>query len=936
MLAILLYHVGKPVRIETIVEHLWDDDRGIDDHRSSLYALASRIRGVLGQVGLNNALVRMPGMHAYRLDVDPEMVDFHRFRGMVEQAREIAGRGGYETAATMLRSAVELWQEEPLADLRSARSEHLRRYLDGTFLDANKLLAETQLRLGNHHWVLAQLEPFVQSYPLDETLAQQWIAALCAAGREDDARSHAATFRRRYRRTMREEPRIELPVAKPVPVPARAGGEPATGPRQLPQDINHFTGHTELLAELDTLIEPRGAGTNVIVLSGMPGVGKTSLSVHWGQLRRRHFPDGQLYLDASACGPTPPVEPEAALGRFLYALNVPADRMPVGYEQRRDRFNELVAGRRMLVVLDNIRDSGQARPLIPNSGTCVTLITSRTRLTDLTVREGVRNLTVEPLPDQQCLALLERVLGADRLRAEIEPTMALVRLSGGLPLALRLIGEHVAERPLASIADLVDGLARRVLDSAGGETDEATLRSAFALSYDALKPDAARLFRLLGLYPGPSVSPEAAAAIVGGAVQGTEQLLNALAKTHLVNHDIARRYRFHDLLRLYAHDRAQRDEPAEERESAMRRLADWYLLTAANAFAAVAPDQPPVPDLPPAEGVQPLIFGTDVDAMRWGEEERGNLVAVTRWAWDNGLYRHTWQLAGAIQEIFDRFGRQDDVLEVAELAVSAAELDGHENARAVTLNNLGAAYFAQHDYDRAAERFSTALALARRAGFVDLELAGSHNLASVHLKAGDAALAVQICGEVLSVCRSRSDLPGEAATLHRLADACRRLRRNDEALAHYEQALAIRERVGSLRGQGATQGAIAGLYLETGQPELAIDRCRRALDLHTRTRNQAATCDTLTTLADAYRSLGRPDEAIGYLKRAARLSEEIGDSYRRCRADTSLAEALAADGQTGAAYRVCDEALALATQLTDPEAQPLRERLIAVRTQVSG
>jgi tetratricopeptide (TPR) repeat protein/DNA-binding winged helix-turn-helix (wHTH) protein len=940
MLALLLYHVGEAVRVDAIIEQLWDG-QPLRDRRRSLYALASRIRAVLARVGMADALVRVHGSGAYRLNVDPELIDFHRFRAMMVEARHAARQHHHDTVVALLTEATGLWRDEPVADLRGARSEHIRRHMNELLFEAHRLLAGSQLRLGQYQSVLTRLEPIMRANDLDETLAQHWITALCAAGQAADARSFLLTFRRRFRKEMRADTTVDVPpltergrllasVVRSAQSPAGRVPVGASNPNQLPKDINDFTGHARLLSELDKLTDPDQSAENIVVITGMPGIGKTTLATHWANQRRHRFPDGQLYLNCRAHGPTPPVEPDDALRRFLLALGTPADPIPAGEELRRDRLNQLLTGLRVLLILDNIRDSDQARRLIPASATCVTLITSRNRLKGLTIREGVRTITVPPLPDVESLALLSQTIGIQRAAAEPGAVQTLAQLSGGLPLALRIIGEHVAERPQARIGDLVEELGAHLINAASDEDEETSLHTVFAWSYQALGADAARLFRTLGLHPGSSISPEASAAMVGVRAGYAEQILNTLAKAHLINHGTARRYRFHDLLRLYAKERACCEESFQHRQSAMRRLLDWYLLSAANAAATLAPDRPPVPDLPERTGVEPKVFTTDRDAMKWCEEERGNLGAVTRWAVNNGFHRHGWQIPGAIYEIFERYGRQDDVLELHQLALTSAKADGHAVGQLGTLNNLGATYFALHDYERAASSFEAGLRLAREVRFLEVEASCSHNLASVHLKTGKVETAVRIYREVLETCRLTPNPHGEASILHRLGDAFRQMGQYDEAIKHYQQALTIREQLGSLRGQGVTHGEIAALYLAAGENALALSHCRRALDIHNRTKDEPALCDSLITATEVERELAMYDAAIQDGQRAAEIGEEIADSVRRCRALTALAATFAAAGRSSMAHRFCHDALAIVHDLPESDIRDLRDRLLTI------
>ncbi|MEQ4305761.1 tetratricopeptide repeat protein [Plantactinospora sp. B6F1] len=742
---------------------------------------------------------------------------------------------------------------------------------------------------------------------------------------------------------MRTEPTIDLPALRMRNQPVRAvptgrdPDEPAafSPPRQLPADIPDFTGHRPVLAELDAAARTPAAGGRVVVVNGMPGVGKTTLVLHWAHRHRDRFPDGQLYLNADAYGPTLPVSPEDALGRFLRALGVPADRVPTGGEQRRERFTQLLAGRQMLIILDNVRNSDQVRPLLPAAEGCVTVVTSRNRLMSLTIRQGIRSITVPPLPDDDRRTLLSRVIGTDRAGGEPGPVETLAQFSDGLPLALRIMGEQITARPRASIADLVDELWGRLLDFPEDDEEDVRLSTVFAWSYNELDPPASRLFRLLGLHPGRNVSPAAAAALVGIEPRQAERLLDALAKRHLVNHDTARRYQLHDLLRRYAAHRAEQDEPAECRRAALRRLLDWYLLSAVDAARVLTPHRRRVPDLPIGEKVEPLRFDSDGEAQRWCEAERANLAAVVRAAADQGFHRHAWQIPGAVHEAFGRYGRQDDVLVMHQIALTAAEADGHRIGQIGTLNNLGGTYFVLHDYHRAASAFQAGLQLAQEIGTGGPIDVCSHNLANVYLKTGEVRTAIGIFERVLAGCRESTNLLGQAATLHRLGDAHQQLRRYDRAAACYEEALAIREDLGTWRDQAMTHERLAALWLDTGRPEEALRRCELALAIQARGRDDTTRCDILITAADAERVLGRHAAALERASAAIALSTAIADSRRRAAGLAVLADTFRARGDRKAAYDYCLQALAIIGELTGPNVDPVLDRLLRIENAVT-
>jgi DNA-binding SARP family transcriptional activator/tetratricopeptide (TPR) repeat protein/GTPase SAR1 family protein len=952
LLALLLLHAGEPVRVDTIVELLWGD-HWTERHRTALYALVSRTRAALSAAHLPNALLRVDAPAAYRLVLDPELVDYHWFRSRVRAAQRAADDHRYDVAVTLLTEAVEVWGDEPLADLRGAAAEALRAELNGAFLDAVKLLAAGQLKLGRHYAVLARLEPLVRAHDLDETLARHWISALCAAGRHDQAHAFHADFRRRFRREMRTEPSVEPPARPGIPATApqlKSTAADRSPPRQIPHDINDFIGRAELIARLTELAGRTEASTSIIVVSGMPGAGKTTLVNHWAHEHRERFPDGQAYVDANAFGPAEPADPHDMLGGLLRAFHVAPEHLPADTRIRQEYLNRILAGKRVLILIDNARDSEQVRPLLPNSDACTVVITSRNRLKGLSIREGARNVTVDPLSHAESVELLSRIIGAQRAGAEPEAISALARTVAGLPLALCIIGEHVAERPRARIAELAEELLSHLLDAEMTDDVDAdvSLHQVFAWSYRALQGEHARLFRILGRFPGMTFGAGAAAAMAGRSVAPTEHVLNVLAKSHLINHDAVRRYGFHDLLRRYAADQALREETAEERTAAMWRLTTWYLCTAANAAKALAPHRPAVPDLPAPTGIEVAEFDSDTAAMRWSQAERANLLAVARAAMAHGLFRHVWQLAGAMHDALSRYGRQDDAFELHQLALTAARSDGHPIGEIGTMANLGSIFLATHDYARAAATLEAGVALARRIGHLDGEMICLHNLASVHLASGDFTAAVALYRRAVGVFHDLGNLVGEAAALHRLGVAHRALGEPEAARRYYARSLAIRERVGIQRGQGMVHSDLADLHLANGDFDLALRHCALALALHARAGDEGARCDTLLIAADTKRMLGGVAEATEDAHQALAIAEDMADPLRRAHGLAVLGDCLVraavkpADKQHTAeqeadrerARRTCAEALRMLEGLTDPTASALRARLEATRQSI--
>lgn len=939
LLALLLYHAQRTVSTDLIIEQLWTG-RSHDALRRLLYPLVSRSRKALDRARVPGEIVTLSD--GYRLDVDPDFVDFHWFRRQVNMANHRASRRRHHDAVRLLTGAIDLWRGTPLADLRGEWSDNRRRHMrDVMWLGANKRLFENQLAIGDHEAALAGLAPLVEEYEFDETLARQWIVALGESGRSPDASDFYMSFCRRFREASGSDPSEEVQAAyqeilrrrqRATPEPVAPSTDPphaqSATPRQLPGDIRDFTGHEALLSELDSLVDPAGPSTGVVVIDGMPGVGKTTLAKHWAHRHRHLFPDGQLYLEADAYGPGAPVSPDDALGRFLSALGASKDRIPADGDRRRDRLSQLLDGRRLMVVLDNVLDSAQVKPLLAATASCLVLVTSRNKLTNLTIRHGAHSITVPPLTHEESVSLLGATIGTHRAHKERDAANALAELSGGLPLALRIIGHHVAERPRSQLDDLVEQLRRRLL-APGDEIDDEheTLRHVFAWSYEALPTEAAGLYRRLSLHPGVSISPDAAAALSGGDARHAERLLGVLAKANLLEHDAAHRYRFHDLLRLFAAECARDTDPPDHRREALHRLLDWYLLSANNAATSLAPEREPVPDLPDRPAIIPNTFGSHAEAMRWCDLERANLTAVTRCAAAHDLHHHAWQIPGAVHEVFERYGCQDDVLECHEVALTSVRAARHLEGQIGTLNNLAVTLHIRRDYDRAAALFEEGLRLAEDAEHRGGQAVLTHNLANVQIERGDFASAIGLYEQARQIYHDLGNPSGEAFSLHRLGRAYHRMEHHSRAMAYYEEALTTRVRIGHARGQGASHAALAYLHLEAGDHGRALEHARHALHISAHTKDQTVTSKALITKATVLRELEELEESIQDAQRANEICAEIDNSKLRVGALEALAHALWDSGKQALARDAWHDALHIADDISDPRATEIRTLL---------
>jgi len=475
-----------------------------------------------------------------------------------------------------------------------------------------------------------------------------------------------------------------------------AGAERAirTGiPHQLPPAVDNFLGRAGELAELSRLFatgrrDQGGRPGPIVAVTGTAGVGKTALAVHWAHAGSGDFPDGQLYLDLRGSDPEPPVQPGQALAGFLRALGVAGTEIPRDLAERAALYRSLLSGRKVLVLLDNARDVEQVRNLLPGTPSCAVLVTSRDSLTGLVARHGGHRLELDVLPPPDAVRLL-RALGGPQVDAEPDAALALAEHCAGLPLALRIAAERTGHRPGTPLADLVREFAGRQapLDLLEADEDARTsLRAVLSWSYSRLAPDAARAFRLLGLYPGGSVRPAGLAALLGTAgVAEARHLLDVLARAHLVRQSGPDRYQLHRLLLAFAGELAVAQDSAPERRLAGDRLLEYYLDAAAQAMDLLYPA--PVHRRPePAAGHPPAVRLADATAARdWLDAEQPTLVALAGQAGQQGWPRQALRLADLLADYLDDTGQVGDALAVHAGALAAARLcDDHAaEARAV-------------------------------------------------------------------------------------------------------------------------------------------------------------------------------------------------------------------------------------------------------------
>jgi tetratricopeptide (TPR) repeat protein len=597
----------------------------------------------------------------------------------------------------------------------------------------------------------------------------------------------------------------------------------------------------------------------------------------------RHFPDGQLYLDLRGFDPHQrPMSPADALRKLLGALGVNAQRIPADLDAQARLYRSVVNGQRLLIVLDNAQNAEQVRRLLPGHPTCFVAITSRNRLDGLVNRDGAVRVGLDVLAPSDAVDLISGIVGQSRVDAEPDACAELAKLCGYMPLALRLVAERGATHTDVRLADLAAELSAeydRLLDRLSNGDATTGVRTVFSWSYQALPPSAARLFRLLGLHPGPDVSTAAAGALGGIDPEQARHVLDVLANAHVLEEVGPDRFRLHDLLRMYAAERAIAEESGDDRTEAIRRLLNWYLHSADAAARVLAPQRRRT-SLARLTGAQrPLAFETYHEALIWFKAERANLVAATRQAEQVGEYAVAWQLPAALLGFFNLRKHWADWISVHNIALPAARKLDDPYAEAWTLNSLGMAYYDLRWFTKAADYFKRALQLRQQIGDRYGEGSTLDNLGNTHRKLHRFDEAIECYQRALTMFREISDRHGEGSTLRNLGDAYRGLRRLDEAVDHYRQALLIWRELGDRDGEGRVLNNLGDIHRKLRRFDQAIECYEKALQICREIDNRYGEAGVLDHLGDTYQDLGRHDDAIDHYQQALRILQEIGDRF---------------------------------------------------------
>ncbi|MET8764184.1 BTAD domain-containing putative transcriptional regulator [Lentzea sp. NPDC004782] len=868
LLGLLLLAANRVVSQQRLMTDLWGDSPPATV-KNLLHGCVSGLRRVLPPGRL---VTRSPG---YLVRVSRGELDADEFERLA--------------ADDSVAAALELWRGPALHDLELDACRVAAARLDERRLAVLERRIDLDLDRGRFTGLSAELAALVREHPLRERFWAQLMVALSGTGRQSEA---LAAFRQ-LRAALVDQLGIE-PSAVPRRVErAVLAGEDALAayreheplspapdrpvPAQLPAAIAAFTGRAADLDRLDALVggagsgdlDARGAGEpphpSIAIVAGAAGVGKTTLAVHWAHRVRDRFTDGQLYVNLRGHAPTPPVQPAGALTGFLAALGLPAAQIPLDLDRAADLYRTMLADRRMLVLLDDARGVDQIRPLLPGGPGCAVVVTSRYGLGGLVARDGAAHLALDVLSPSEAVALLRHTLGA-RVDAEPEETAELARLCGFLPLALRIAAANLTLRPGRTIAAHVAGLAAddRLDRLAVVGDDETAVRVAFDHSYAALPEEAARLFRLLGLVPGPDFSVAAATALLG-AEAGPG--LDLLADAHLLLQPVPGRYAFHDLLRLYAAERAAGDD---DRDEALGRLVDWYRH---GVDAAVRTLDPEAVRLPPATA-EPLA--TSAEALAWLDAELPGLVAVARLAADRGPAEIAWQLTTSLRPHFWRRMCTVEWLAVATAGLDAATAAGDLTGQAAATLCLADLHRLYGRYRVAIDHYTRAAALARSGGWLDGAAVALSNVGTAHFWLGDLAQAAEHYRQGLDVAVSTGREAGEANTLGNLGLVYELQGELGRAVEHHRRALALHRRLGARQKEAVNLANLADTYHQLGRLDVAYDHITQALNLHREVGDRGAEAESLRVLAGIWLDQGKHDRALDRAVEAVALATETG------------------------------------------------------------
>jgi DNA-binding SARP family transcriptional activator len=964
VVATLLLNANRVVTLDRLLDAIYGEDLP-PTSRSQAQISISSLRRLFASRGADAVIVTRA--HGYIIQVDSGQLDSQLFDEMIATARDAKHP---DQAVARYRDALRLWRGPALDGIDSQLIRAAASRLDEQRIATIEDRVNLELDLGRHHELVGELAELVEQFPLREQLRGQLMLALHRCGRT----AEALQVYRQSRRTLIEElgiepgerlqslehailvgdPSLEL-AAEPVtvqPVKRRA-------PNLLPAAIADFTGRAMEISQIHRCLIHRGGeetplAVPIVVITGKGGVGKTSVAVHAAHGVADEFTDGQLFADLHG-GSSHIVGPMQVLERFLRALGVPASHIPEGIDERAEVYRNLLADRKILVVLDDATAESQVSPLLPGSGAAGVIITSRRRLAGLA---GASHIEVNVLDAEKSLDLLARIAGDTRVQAQAQAAATVAEHCGHLPLALRIAGARLSARPHWSIQQLVERLAdetRRLDELRHGDMG---IRLSISLTYDSVGDQGRRLFRRLALLDTPLFSGWLSAALLDMPLDQAEDLLDELVNAQLIEtwgsgSGVHCQYRFHDLIRVFARERLAADEPAAERKAALERAlgALLYLAEQANHrhyggdYVGLHSDalRWPLPE--------PLVDEVVKDPLSWYDRERAALVLGVRQAAQVGFVDLCWSLAFSTVTLFEFRLYIDDWQETHDTALEATKRAHHLRGEAAMLYSIGSLSIAQQRFGKARDVFNAAAELFRTAGddqgvalvirhiaFID-RLSGRlddaarryeqaltifratsdqiaeayvlHGLAQVKLEMGQAEEAKQLLSEALRMSRDARCVRVEAQVLHRLGETELTAGDLESAVAAFDLALARTREISDSIGETYALMGVGVTKVRQGQFRQAREVLLLALELAASAGERLAEGRALLGLTELSLASGEPGQAVAYGQQASDIFRGMEATLYDARALTLLADAHAALSEADAVRSASARAAAL-------------------------
>ncbi|GAA1174283.1 DNA-binding SARP family transcriptional activator [Kitasatospora gansuensis] len=937
LVALLLSH-GRPVTTQDLVDGLWGD-RPPPQAVAALRTYVSRLRALIEP----NREMRAPAellvsvSDGYALRIPPESLDLSVFEHEFANAAAARGDGDYRKTHRLLASALSLWSGRPLAGIPGPHAEAQRNRLAERQIAAWADRCAAALEIGLHAETVSELSSLAAEHPLREQLRELLMLALYRCGRQAEALGVYTDTRKLLIEELGVEPGAGLasmhsrilaadPTLMPAPAALGRSSEQDEAaafvpPAQLPADVSDFSGRSELVRDLRDVLRS-GSGQAVVVtsLAGIGGVGKTTLAVHLAHSIRSEFPDGQLYVDLR--GPSAsPADPAVVLGDFLYALG--SAETPDTLEQRAALYRSLLADRRMLILLDNAKDARQLLPLIPGVSGSAVLVTSRSRLAEL---PGAHLVDVEELTPQEALALFSAIVGEQRVAAEPEAALAVVTACGFLPLAVRIAAARLASRPRWSVSDLARRLAdqRRRLHEL--QLGNLAVETTIGLGYAQLRPEEARAFRLLSLVDSPDLPLEAVAALLGTDEDEAESLAEALVEANMLECFTPGRYRYHDLLRLFAQRQNEKLKDTGEQQQALLRLLDTLLATMRNAARALEPD-----DVLPETLHRPVSSGlpiTDSSAAQdWLRTELALLLSTIEAAVEKPLelLRPAVDLLTVLNSLVEDPTHGQRI----RIALHTADANARPHGDNAALSRISLALgFLQHvagEYNDAELSFRQSLELQGPDDRTHLRIAAANLLAVVLSLADRPAEALPFFEQAREISRSLGATISEARLLGNIARAHLDLRQQDDAARSAQAAVAAARASGNIPCLADTLYQLGVVLRSTGSPGEAAPHLREAHQLYQSEQRRIWEGYSLARLAPCLLADGQYAEAAEAADESLAIAQELDAAYCQGLANAALGEALLKLGQPARGLACLQEALAVFTRLGVPEVLPVQD-----------